>query len=190
MGNVVFMMSTSIDGYMADADGGLGWQLIDEEVHQHFNDVLRPAAAFVDGRVTYELMVDYWPTADQQPDSAPPEREFAGIWRDKPKYVVSTTLERAEWNTVVARDIGEVPIAELKERGDVFVGGAVVARAMRERGLIDEYRIYVHPVVLGRGRPMFEPTDHPATLALTDTRTFRNGVVLLRYSAHAGAAQS
>ena len=83
---------------MAGVDGDLGWHRVDDEVHRHFNEVLAGMSAFLDGRVTYELMADFWPTADQDPDAPAPVAEFARIWRDMPKVVFSRTLESWPWN--------------------------------------------------------------------------------------------
>src|ERR1051326_8324570 len=107
MGNIVWMMSISLDGFFEGPNHELDWQLVDDELHQHFNDVLRPMAGFLDGRVTYELMASFWPTADQDPRSTAPMREFAGIWREMPKIVYSRTLEAsdAQWNTRVVREV-------------------------------------------------------------------------------------
>ena len=105
MRDVVLMLSVSVDGYFEGPNRELDWHLVDDEVHAHFNDVLRDAGAFLSGRRTHELMAGYWPTADQDPDSPPPVAEFAGIWRDKPKIVYSRTLTGADWNTRVVRDV-------------------------------------------------------------------------------------
>ena len=180
MGKVTFMMSVSLDGYMSGPNGELDWHRVDEELHQHFNDFLAPMAAFLEGRRTYELMEDYWPTADQQPDSTPPEREFAGIWRDKPKVVFSTTLESVGPNATLERSVVPERIAELTKAGDVGVGGANLAVEFIRQGLIDEYRLYMHPVVLGEGLPTFAGNLRQ-DLRLAETHTFSNGVVLLRY---------
>jgi dihydrofolate reductase len=156
---------------------------VDDEVHAEFNEVLGAMSAFLDGRVTYELMAGFWPTADSDPESSPPMVEFARIWRDMPKVVFSRTLERADWNATVVRDVVPDEIRRLKEQpgGDMAVGGADLADTFRRHDLIDEYRLYVHPVLLGRGTPLFRPADAPTVLSLLETRTFRNGVVLLRY---------
>lgn len=114
MRKIVFMMSVSLDGFFAGLDGGLEWQLVDEELHAHFNDWLRRAGAFLDGRVTYELMAGFWPTADADPDASPPMREFAGIWRDMPKIIFSRTLDRAGWNSTVVSDVVPEDILALK----------------------------------------------------------------------------
>jgi dihydrofolate reductase len=183
MRKIVFMMSVSLDGFFEGPDRELDWQLVDVELHQHFNEWLATAGAFLDGRVTYELMAGYWPTADQDPGASAPEIEFAGIWRDMPKIVFSRTLERADWNTTIVRDVDPEEIHKLKAQpgGDMVVGGADLAAAFRALDLIDEYRIYVQPVLLGRGRPLFQPSDVTTRLRLAETRAFGNGVVLLRY---------
>jgi dihydrofolate reductase len=140
-------------------------------------------SAFLNGRVTYELMAEFWPTADTDPASTGPMVEFARIWRDVPKIVFSRTLERADWNTTVVRDVVAGEIAELKAQpgGDMVLGGVDLAAAFMRDDLIDEYRIYVHPIVIGRGKPLFPASDAQISLRLVETRTFGNGVVLLRY---------
>jgi dihydrofolate reductase len=180
---IVLMTSLSTDGFFEGPGGNLDWHLVDDEVHAEFNEVLGAMSAFLDGRVTYELMAGFWPTADSDPESSPPMVEFARIWRDMPKVVFSRTLERADWNATVVRDVVPDEIRRLKEQpgGDMAVGGADLADTFRRHDLIDEYRLYVHPVLLGRGTPLFRPADAPAALSLLETRTFGNGVVLLRY---------
>lgn len=182
MRKIVLMMSVSLDGFFEGPDRELDWHLVDDELHRHFNEVAAAMSAFLDGRVSYEMMAAYWPTADSDPSSTAPEVEFAGIWREMPKFVFSRTLERADWNTIVVRDVVPEEIRELKARpgGDMAVGGADLAAAFQRHDLIDEYRLYVHPVVLGQGRPLFSP-DTRIDLRLEETRTFGNGVVLLRY---------
>ena len=183
MSKLILMMSVSLDGFFEGPDHDLGWHLIDEEVHEHFNEQLAAMGAFLDGRITYELMVGYWPTADADPAASAPTREFARIWRDMPKLVFSRTLERADWNTTVVREVVPEEIAALKAQsaGDLVVGGADLATTFLRHDLIDEYRLYVHPVVIGQGTPLFKPSQPRIDLRLAETRTFGNGVVLLRY---------
>ena len=183
MRKIIFMMSVSLEGYFEGPDHELDWQLIDDELHWHFNEELGAMGAFLDGRVTYELMAEYWPTADRDPASSAPVAEFARIWRDMPKIVFSRTLERADWNTTVVPRLGTDEVMELKAQpgGDLVVGGADLAAAFMRRDLIDEYRLYVHPVLIGQGRRLFEQSDSKINLRLAETRTFSNGVVLLRY---------
>jgi dihydrofolate reductase len=183
MRKVVLMLSVSLDGYIEGPDRELDWQLVDDELHAHFNEVLGGMGAFLSGRVTYELMASVWPTADTDPSSTPPMVEFAGIWRDKPKIVYSTTVERADWNTTIVREVDPEAIEKLKEQsgGDLALGGADLAASFMEHDLIDEYRLYVQPVRIGRGKPLFPPSDRRFDLRLLETRTFGSGVVLLRY---------
>ena len=183
MRKIIFMMSVSLDGYFEGPDRDLGWQLVDDELHRHFNQELATMGGFLDGRVTYELMADFWPTADQDPSSSAPMREFARIWRDMPKVVFSRTLDHADWNTTVARSVVPEDIRALAAEpgGDLMLGGADLAAAFMAHDLVDEYRFYLHPVLIGRGRPLFRPSDLSLDLRLAETRSFGNGAVLLRY---------
>lgn len=184
MRKIIHAMQVSLDGFMEGPHRELDWHKVDDELHGHFNKELRTMGAFLDGRITYELMAGYWPTADRNPASTPPEAEFAGIWREMPKIVYSKTLERADWNTTVAREVVLEDILALKAQpgGDLALGGARLADSFRRLGLIDEYWIYIHPVLLGQGTPMFKPAESRTALTLAETRTFGNGVVRLRYT--------
>ncbi|WP_393097546.1 dihydrofolate reductase family protein [Streptomyces sp. LN325] len=183
MRKIVLMMSVSLDGYIEGPHGEIDWHRVDAELHRHFNEEISRFGALLDGRVTHELMAAYWPTADEDPASTPTEAEFAGIWRDIPKIVYSRTLERADWNTTVVRDVVPEEVRVLKEQpgGDLGLGGADLAAAFLRHDLVDEFRIYVHPVLIGAGKPLFPQADALTALQLTETRTFGNGVVLLRY---------
>ena len=183
MRKILVMMSVSVDGFIEGPNRELDWHRVDEELHSHFNSELGAASAFLDGRVTWELMASYWPTADQNPGASAPEVEFARIWRDMPKVVYSRTLEQAGWHTSIAREVDaeEVRALQAQPGGDMFVGGADVAAEFQRLGLVDEYRLYVHPVVIGAGKPLFPPGP-TLDLTLADVRTFGNGVTLLRYS--------
>ncbi|MFC9944788.1 dihydrofolate reductase family protein [Streptomyces pratensis] len=184
MRKIVLMMSVSLDGFFEGPDREIDWHLVDEELHRHFNEQARAMSAFLDGRVSYELMAEFWPTADSDPSSTPETAEFAEIWRSMPKYVFSRTLDRADWNTTVMRDVVAEDIRALQAEpgGDMAVGGADLAASFMRLDLIDEFRLYVHPVVLGRGRSLFSSSrETPMSLRLSGTHTFGNGVVLLHY---------
>jgi dihydrofolate reductase len=183
MRKIVVMLSVSVDGFVEGPDKEIDWHLVDDELHDHFNQQLAAMSAFLSGRVTYELMARFWPTADQDPTSTRPMVEFARIWRNMPKIVFSKTLERSSWNTTIVRDVVPEEIHALKARpgGDMALGGADLAEAFRQKDLVDEYRLYIHPVVLGRGKLLFQPAEARTPLRLVDTRRFGNGVVLLHY---------
>jgi dihydrofolate reductase len=177
------MMSTSLDGYIEGPNREIDWHMVDDELHQHFNEQLKGMGAFLDGRITYELMASFWPTADNDPASAPPIVEFARIWRDMPKIVYSKTLQQAGWNTTIVREVVPKEVAQLKAApgGDLALGGADLAAAFMRHDLIDEYRIYIHPILIGAGKPLLPPSGPRIPLQLAETRTFGNGVVMLRY---------
>ncbi|MDX3379664.1 dihydrofolate reductase family protein [Streptomyces sp. ME02-6991-2A] len=183
MNKIVSSISVSLDGFFEGPDRDIDWHTVDEEVHQHFNDYLRTAGAFVEGRVTYQLMEEFWPTADQDPANDGPMAEFAGIWRDMPKYVYSRTLKSVGPGATLLREVDRDEVCAVRDAaaGDLIVGGADLVETFRRLDLVDEYRVYVHPVLLGRGRPFFGEAADRQGLRLLESRTFGNGVVLLRY---------
>src|SRR4051812_48529706 len=105
MRRIVWMLSVSVDGYMQGPNRELDWQIVDDELHDHFNEELRAMGAFLGGRVNHELMASVWPTADQDPSTPRPMAEFARIWRDMPKIVYSRTLQEAGWNSTIVREV-------------------------------------------------------------------------------------
>lgn len=183
MRKIILMMSVSLDGFFEGPDRDISWHRVDEELHRHFNDECKAMGAFIDGRITHELMAEFWPTADQDPECTPAMAEFARIWREKPKIVYSRTFTTADPNTMVVRDVVPAEVLELKAQsgGDLALGGANLAATFIKHHLVDEFRIYVHPVVLGQGRPLFQAPEVTMDLKLAGTRAFGNGVVLLRY---------
>ncbi|MER6011110.1 dihydrofolate reductase family protein [Streptomyces bluensis] len=183
MRKIILMMSVSLDGYIEGPNREIDWHMVDDELHTHFNEQLATMGAFLSGRVTYELMADFWPTADRDKDSSGPVADFAAIWRNMPKIVFSRTLRHAQWHTTIVRDVVVEDIRALKAQdgGDLALGGAELAAEFLRNDLVDEYRIYVHPVVIGRGKPLFAESDSRRKLRLLENRTFGNGVVLLRY---------
>ena len=183
MRKIIWMMSVSVDGYMEGPNREIDWHMVDDELHRDFNGWLAGAGGFLEGRVTHELMAQFWPTADQDPTAPPPVVEFARIWRDMPKVVYSRTLVRADWNATVVHDVVPAEVLALKAQpgGNLVLGGAELGAEFARHDLIDEYRLYVHPVVIGRGRPMLRPSDAKVPLQLIETHTFGNGVVMLRY---------
>lgn len=183
---LILMSGVSVDGFIEGPNREIDWHMVDEELHQHFNDEIATMGALLGGRVTHELMAAFWPTADEDPSNPPSMIEFARIWRDMPKFVYSKTLEKADWNTTIVREVVPSEVEELKAQtgGDLLLGGADLAVSFMEHDLIDEFRIYVHPILIGRGKPLFSGSDTKQILRLAETRTFGNGVVLLRYLRH------
>jgi dihydrofolate reductase len=183
-------MSVSLDGFVETPTRSLDWVQVDEELHSFFNDEARDMSAFLYGRRLYQLMVDSWPTVESDPAATPAMREFARIWKDKPKVVFSRTLDRVEWNSRLVREDAAAEVRRLKAQPgfDMDVGGPATAATFMRLGLIDEYRLFVHPVILGAGTPFFPPLEDRVGLRLVETRTFGTGVVYLRYEALAPTA--
>jgi len=187
---VIYSMSVSLDGFIETPNGAIDWVIVDEELHTFFNDQAREMGAFLYGRRMYEMMVDYWPTADTKPSSPAYEVEFARIWKNMPKIVFSKTLDKVEWNSRLVRDNIAEEITKLKAQPgkDLSLGGPTIASTFMQLGLIDEYQLFVNPVILGGGTPMFRALDDKLNLRLVETRTFGSGVVFLRYQ-HADRGQ-
>jgi dihydrofolate reductase len=174
-------MTVSLDGFTAAPDGAIDWSVPDEELFRFHTQRVQETGVQLCGRRLYETML-YWETA--QETSLPEDHvEFAQTWKALPKVVFSTTLERVVGNARLARDgVGE-EVARLKAQPgkDIAVGGATLARACAALGLIDEWRLFVSPVLLGGGTPYVPPLDRAINLELVDTRTFGSRVVYLRY---------
>jgi dihydrofolate reductase len=180
---ILLHMMVSLDGFFEGPDRSLEWHRVDEELHQYFNDEMRDAGAFLGGRLNYELMDAFWPTADEGADVPTTIAEFAAIWRRVPKVVYSTTLDSVGDNATLVREVDPGAVRRLRDEvsGDLYVGGAILGRSFLELNLVDELRLYVNPAVIGAGRRLFEEGTPPLDLELLQTRTFTNGVVLLRY---------
>src|SRR5579872_5804575 len=174
-------MSVSLDGRVARPGGSLDWVAVDDEAHRLFNDDARAMSAFLMGRRMYELLQAYWPAADADPAAPEVIIDFARIWREKPKYVFSRTLESVDPTSTLMRDVRREDIERLKAAGDLSVGGPTLARALIELGLVDDLLMYVNPVVVGGGPRYLPPVAHPWRLALRESRRLTSGVVRLVY---------
>jgi dihydrofolate reductase len=182
MARLIYSMGVSLDGFIAGPEGEIDWGGPDEELHRFHNEQTRGLDAHLLGRRLYETM-RYWETAEENPSSAEYEIEFARMWNDLPKIVFSRTLERVEGNARLVRDNAAEELTRLKEQEgkNLAVGGAGLASAAAKLGLIDEYGLFVYPVVLGAGMPYFPALDERINLELVETRTFGSRVVYLRY---------
>jgi dihydrofolate reductase len=183
VGKLIYSLNVSLDGFAAAPDGGLDWANVDEEVHTWFNDETRALDASLYGRRLYELMADYWPTGEDDPSATDVEKEFSRIWKAMPKIVFSSSLERVEHNSRLVRgDVTEM-LEELRREfaGDLDVGGPNLAGQFVRRGLVDEFRLVVHPVVLGAGLPFWPELDAPLRLRAVKTHTFASGVEARSY---------
>ncbi len=181
MRKLIYSMTVSLDGFIAGPDGGIDWTVPDEELFLFHTQQVQEIGVHLCGRRLYEAMV-YWETAEEDPLAAE-HVKFAQIWKALPKVVFSTTLESVVGNTRLARDdVGE-EVSRLQEQPgkDIGVGGAGLARACMKLELIDEWRLFVSPVLLGGGTPYFPTLEEGINLELVETKTFGSRVDYLCY---------
>jgi dihydrofolate reductase len=182
MAKLVYAAITSLDGFVADADGNFDWGAPDDEVHAFINDLERAVGTYLYGRRMYEVMV-YWETADADPDQSAVERDFTEIWLSADKIVFSRSLDAASTaKTRIERRFDPDAIRTLKAgaSSDISVAGADLAGQAIRAGLVDELHLFVVPILLGGGKAAL-PADVRVDLELIDERRFGNGVVHLRY---------
>jgi dihydrofolate reductase len=181
MRSIILFNMVTLDGFFAGPNGEIDWHNVDDEFNQFAIEQTNSADGLIFGRLTYELMASYWPT----PLALQDDPIVTGQMNSIPKIVVSRTLERAGWNnTRLIRSDVAAELTRLKEQPgrDYFVfGSANLSASLIREGLIDEYRILVNPLVLGKGIPLFQGIQQPYPLKLIRTRAFQNGNVLLVY---------
>jgi dihydrofolate reductase len=179
---LIYSLGVSLDGFIAAPGGAIDWSAPDEELHRFHNEQARETGVELYGRRLYETM-QVWETADQDPAAPEHMVEFARIWKATPKIVFSTTLERVEGNARLVREGAADEVARLKEEPgkDIAVGGAGLAATFMRLGMIDEYRLFISPVILGAGTPFFPALAERIELELVETRTFGSRVVYVRY---------
>lgn len=180
MGRLIYSMGVSLDGFVTDPDGGIDWSAPDDELHRFHNDRVRELGGHILGRRLHETM-GYWDTAEQDPALGDTEREFARLWRPLPKVVFSTTLTSVEGETRLASDGPAQELAALRGQvdGDIGIGGATLAASFIALDLIDDFELFVAPVILGGGTPYF-PAGHRLELEHVESRVFGGGVTYIR----------
>ena len=183
MRSVTYSMGVSLDGYIVGPDGRFDWTAPDPEVFRFWIDEIRGVGVHLLGRRLYETML-YWETAEQEQSLGDAELEWAALWNPLPKVVFSTTLSSVQGSARLASgDIAE-EIERLRAEpgeGEIAIGGAMLAAQVAALGLIDEYRVMVHPVLVGGGISYFPQGERRVDLELVETRTFDSGVVYVRY---------
>lgn len=184
MAALVYSAIASLDGYVSDEDGGFDWAGPDPQVHAFVNDLERPIGTYLYGRRMYETM-RYWDTAGTTRDLPPYVTDYAAIWRAAEKVVFSRSLPGVSTaRTRLERAFDPDAIRALKEHADadVSIGGPDLAAEAIRAGLVDEYRLFLHPVLIGGGAPAL-PAKIRIALQLQQERRFDGGVVFLRYRA-------
>jgi dihydrofolate reductase len=183
MRKVIYGFNVSLDGYIEDAKGNLDWASPDEELHAFHNRLIEQAGTLLYGRRLYETMAVFGPMGDADPNTPQVQLDFARAWQTTPKVVFSRTLRHAEWAEAIVSDDIAGEVAKLKEQpgGPIMVGGADLAATFIELGLVDEYHLFVHPVLTGGGKPYFPALRDAVELRLAQTHRFASGVLMLRY---------
>ncbi len=182
MAKLIYSAIASLDGYVADEDGNFGWAVPDDEVHAFINDLNRPIGTHLYGRRMYETMVG-WETDPTLAEQSSLMRDFAEIWRSADKIVYSRTLEAVSTaRTRIERDFDPEAVQQMKaavER-DLIVGGPNLAAQAIKAQLVDEWHLFVVPIMVGGGKQSL-PDDVRVKLELLDEHRFESGMVYLRY---------
>ncbi|MFC8427335.1 dihydrofolate reductase family protein [Streptomyces sp. NPDC057253] len=183
MRKLTFAMNISVDGYTAAPGDDLGWSVPSDELFQWWSDRVDQTGLALYGRRLWDGMSSHWPTADKEPGATPATIEYARRWRDMPKVVFSATPRSVDWNTRLVTGDAVTEITRLKadDGAPMEIGGATLASAAMRAGLIDEYVLVTHPVLVGGGTPFFTALDHWVNLSLVETRTLSGGVTVTKY---------
>jgi len=181
MRKIIVSNYVTLDGFMAGPNGEIDWFLWNEETAQYAKELAKSIDTILFGRVTYELMANFWPT----PAADSEDPVITAYMNDTAKIVFSNTLEKADWkNTKVVKEINPEEILRMKQKPGknlVIYGSGSLVSSLTQLGLIDDYLIFINPVVLGHGKPLFKGLKDRHLLKLINTKIFKNGVVLLHY---------
>ncbi|CCG98383.1 putative protein yyaP [Fibrella aestuarina BUZ 2] len=187
MRKLVLFAHISLDGFAADTDGSLGFLSYTHELQQFADELVKTVGAPIYGKHTYQLMAGYWPTVLIDPTASQHQLDHARWVEQIPKIVFSTTLARADWsNTRLIKDNVVEEITQLKQQAGkdlVIFGSPGLAKSFMQLGLIDEYQLTLHPVILGKGIPLFDSHTSMTKLTLLTSKALGSGVVTLHYTA-------
>jgi dihydrofolate reductase len=179
MRKVIAAINMTLDGFCDHTSG-----IADDELHQHYNDLLLNAGALIYGRITYQLMESHWPEVVKHPTGNKPMDDFAVLIENIPKIVFSHTLSKVDWkNATLAKRGVKEEVLDLKQQPgkDIFVGSPSLIVALTKLNLIDEYQLCVHPVIGGSRLPLFKDINDRTIFKLLKTKTFGSGVIALYY---------
>jgi len=186
MRKLIFFMHTSLDGFVAGLKGEMNWIKIDEEMFDFVATMTEKADTALYGRVTYEMMQNYWPNAGKQPNASKHDIEHSDWYNKVSKVVLSTTMSQdgLENTTVISDQLVE-NINKIKDQDGkniLIFGSPRASHSLLKEGLIDEFWLFVNPILLGEGMPLFKGVTEMTKLELIETKTFSCGVIALHYS--------
>ncbi|MBP6403959.1 MAG: dihydrofolate reductase family protein [Bacteroidia bacterium] len=182
MRKLIAAINMTLDGFCDHTAG-----IPDDEIHQHYNELLKTGDILLYGRITYQLMESYWPSIVKNPTGNKPIDEFGVLIDDISKIVFSRTLKNVQWkNTILKNALVKEEILELKHSNlngskNMFVGSPGLINAFAKLDLIDEYQICVLPIILGKGMPLFKSIQDSVSLKLVKTKIFESGSIILYY---------
>src|SRR3954447_22866537 len=186
MRKIISLMHVSLDGFVAGPNGEMDWIKVDEELFDHIGKRISESDAALYGRVTYEMMQNYWPTAGDEPTASKHDIEHSKWYKKVHKVVLSKTMKDADLtNTTIIRDNLSDSINEIKQQGDkeiLLFGSPTATHSLIRLNLIDGYWLFVNPIILGRGIPLFVNIKDKIKLNLLNTRQFTCGVTELNYT--------
>jgi dihydrofolate reductase len=185
MRKVIVTMWVTLDGFIAGPNNDMSWIRVDEAMGTYENDLVSAADTLLLGRVTYQSFAGSWPHVPDNPAASEGEKEYARKLNSMRKIVFSRTLETVEWNnSTLLHEISPDDVIALRQESGkniVIYGSASVVQALMDLGLIDEYQLLIHPIVLGSGKRLFRDGSNTTALRLVEAKPFSSGVVLLSY---------
>lgn len=185
MRKIVSFFHVSLDGFVAGLNGEMDWIKVDEEIFDHVGDRIKDSDTALYGRVTWQMMEGYWPTAADQPNASKHDIEHAAWYKKVHKIVLSKSMEGEQYpNTVFIGDDIEGRVKAIKQQEGtemVIFGSPSATHALLQYDLVDEFWLFVNPVLLGEGIPLFKNVSRTTPLILVSSKTFANGVVCMHY---------
>jgi dihydrofolate reductase len=185
MRKLIFFMHTSLDGFVAGLNGEMNWIHVDEELFDFVATMTEKADTALYGRVTYDMMQSYWPDAGKEPNASKHDKEHSAWYNNVSKVVLSTTLseEGLDNTTVIGNQLADNINKIKKQDGKniLIFGSPRASHSLLSEGLIDEFWLFVNPVLLGEGMPLFKGVKEKTNLKLIETKIFSSGVIALHY---------
>jgi dihydrofolate reductase len=185
MRNLIFFMHTSLDGFVAGPNGEMDWIKVDDEMFDFVGTMTDLADTALYGRVTYEMMQSYWPTAGDEPNASKHDKEHSAWYNKVSKVVLSKTLQEAGLhNTKIISDQLSDNINKIKQqpgKNILIFGSPRASQSLLNEGLIDGFWLFVNPIILGQGMPLFKDVTCMTKLKLAESKTFASGVIALHY---------
>jgi dihydrofolate reductase len=179
MRKLIAAINMTLDGFCDHTS-----MIADDEIHEHYNELLRNTGTLIYGRITYQLMENYWPTIVKEPTGNKPTDEFAVLIDNISKIVYSRTLKHVDWkNSELKKEIIKEEILELKKQPgkNILVGSPSLISALAQLGVVDEYQLAIQPTIIGTGLPLFKNIKDRIDLKLVQTKIFGCGVTTLYY---------